>query len=204
MTAGATSAVIEWGWAGVGLERPSGDLHVIVTFEGGALVGLIDGLGHGPEAAAASSAAAETLEAFPRETVMELVKRCHARLRTTRGAVMTLASFDAGAARVTWTGVGNVDGVVLRARSVNGRDSEAVSPRPGVVGGHLPPLSAAALPIAGGDLLVMATDGVRSGFIQAVRREHTPQQIAESILVHYGRGTDDAHVVVARYLGDGP
>jgi hypothetical protein len=47
----------------------------------------------------------------------------------------------------------------------------------------------------------MATDGIHSGFTAGLAIEHGPQEIAESILARSSRGTDDAHVVVARYLG---
>ena len=39
----------------------SGDIHVVIPFNEGLLVAVIDGLGHGPEAAIASMAAAKTL-----------------------------------------------------------------------------------------------------------------------------------------------
>ena len=44
-----------------------------------------------------------------------LMKLCHEALHTTRGAVLTLASFNGLDGTVTWLGVGNVDGVLLRA-----------------------------------------------------------------------------------------
>src|SRR5688572_15062635 len=75
-------------------ERVSGDLHVVRSFEGGTLVAVIDGLGHGPDAAVASEAAAEVLSARPGGDIAELVRLCHQRLRPTRGVAMSLASFD--------------------------------------------------------------------------------------------------------------
>jgi hypothetical protein len=102
---------------------------------------------------------------------------------------------------VTWVGVGNVEGILLRANDVPGTD-EAIATRGGVVGYQIPPLRPITLPIARGDLLVMATDGIRGGFSGGFDREDTPDTIASAIFARYGRGSDDALVLVARYTGD--
>jgi negative regulator of sigma-B (phosphoserine phosphatase) len=190
------------GWAGIGLEHPSGDLHVVAPHSEGALVGLVDGLGHGAEAAAASNAATAVLAATPGAPVVELIERCHRALRRTRGAVMTLASFERASATVVCVGVGNVEGALIRAAGSRQR-SEAIPIRAGVVGGHLPPLRPVSFLFAPGDTLVLATDGIRSGFTAEYPVGRAPQEIAESILARFAKGTDDAHVVVARYVGDG-
>ena len=59
MTAHDRASLIEWAVAGAPIdgETESGDLHAVVQFEGGVLVGAVDGLGHGAEAAVAARAA---------------------------------------------------------------------------------------------------------------------------------------------------
>jgi phosphoserine phosphatase RsbX len=52
-----------------------------------------------------------------------------------------------------------------------------------------------------GDLLILATDGVRTGFTSQVRLSDPPQQVADDILARHGKSTDDALVLVARFLG---
>lgn len=47
----------------------------------------------------------------------------------------------------------------------------------------------------------MVTDGIRSGFTADLAIASSPQEIAETILARFTKGSDDAHVVVARYLG---
>ena len=195
--------IIDWGWAGSGLETPSGDLHVVAPFPGGVLVALLDGLGHGEEAAAASKAALAVLHDHAGDSLLLLVPRCHDALRRTRGVVMSLASFRTADSSMTWTGIGNVEGVLLRARGSPERPDESISVRGGVVGYQLPPLRADALLVFPGDTLIMATDGIRSGFATGLAIENSPQEIAESILARFAKGTDDAHIVVARYLGAG-
>src|SRR5256885_9620476 len=44
------------------------------------------------------------------------------------------------------------------------------------------------------DTLIMATDGIRSGFATRLATESSPQEIAESILARFAKGTDDAHI----------
>ncbi|RDU99097.1 SpoIIE family protein phosphatase [Trinickia dinghuensis] len=198
------TSVIEWGWAGRALEQYSGDMHAVVEQDDGALVALLDGLGHGFEAAAAASAAMPVIEAHANASIVALVQQCHEAMRRTRGAVMSVAWFDARDASMTWTGVGNVDSVLIRAdRNASSRNA-AISTRGGVVGYRLPSLRAERHPLSRGDLLVMATDGIRSTFTSGIITQFSVQEIAESILLRYGKGTDDAHVVVARYLGAPP
>src|SRR5688572_24592862 len=118
-----------------------GDVAVGVPFADGFLVGVIDGLGHGPEAAVAAAAAAQVLRENPSAPVIELIDRCHRRLKVTRGAVMSLASFDSRHKTMTWIGVGNVEGTLLRGRYATlRRRRESLLVRGGVVGANIPRL----------------------------------------------------------------
>ncbi|MGQ0591469.1 MAG: SpoIIE family protein phosphatase [Gammaproteobacteria bacterium] len=193
--------LLDWGVAAHRLagQAVSGDLHLVQPFVNGVLVAAVDGLGHGEEAAVAARAAVATLAAHAGQSVIYLVRRCHAAMRGTRGAAMSLASFDAVAATLAWTGVGDVEGVLLRAEA--GAPRESLLLRGGIVGCQLPPLGAGLIPVQSGDTLIFATDGVHSGFGEGPVANETPQQHADRLLAHYGKGTDDALVLVARWLG---
>lgn len=195
---------IEWAWAGFALEGDaSGDVHVVAEFGDGVLVGVIDGLGHGVEAAAAARAAAGVLAASAGEPLDALVARCHEALRGTRGAVMSIASLEVRARRMTWAGIGNVEAFLARGGArARGRDA-SIGLQGGIVGYHLPTLRASTVPISPGDVLTMATDGIRSGFADEVSPRGSPRDIADAILARHARGTDDALVLVARIVGDG-
>ena len=197
--------LVDWAVATLALEgeHESGDLHLVTHFDRGALVAAIDGLGHGPEAAVAARSAAEALERHPGKPVTELFERCHESLRGTRGAVITLASFDGPAETMSWAGVGNIEGTLLRAHPGGGRPRESVMLVGGVPGHQLPVLRANELAVSSGDTLVLATDGVRGGYLDLVDAGEPPQQLADHLLAEYGKGTDDALVLVARYLGTG-
>ena len=112
---------VEWGFAGQAFseQAESGDQYLVKPFDDGVLVAVVDGLGHGNKAAAVAKAAVVVLRDYAHQPVISLVRRCHEELRGTRGAVMSLASFrwqgSGTGATMTWTGIGNVEGALLRA-----------------------------------------------------------------------------------------
>ncbi|HEX7928305.1 MAG TPA: SpoIIE family protein phosphatase [bacterium] len=183
-------------------QQRSGDRIIILDTDHGLLIAVIDGLGHGEEAAiAAQTAAAEIIAQVPGTAIQEQVERCHAALRQTRGVVMALASINALTNSVSWLGVGNTMGCVLRGSPGGGFRDEALLQRAGLVGRQLPPLRADTLPLVAGDLIILATDGIHSRFSESVRRDETSQFIADGILASQYAGQDDAAAVVVRYLG---
>ncbi len=195
------NAIVEWGCAGAALpgQTDSGDLHVVALFPNGVLVALIDGLGHGPQAALAARVAARMLTELAGESPRTAVERCHEGLRQTRGVAMTVVSFDAEASSLTWLGVGNVEGALFRGGIP--RTCESVPQRGGVVGYQLPPLREQVLSIAHGDTVVLATDGIRADFRDGIDAlVGDVQAIADAILARHARGSDDACVLVARYI----
>ena len=200
------SKLIEWAVAARPLagQTVSGDLHVVETREGGVLLGVIDGVGHGREAGAAAQKAADTLKRHAGESVISLVTRCHEVLAGTRGAVMTLASVDALDHTVTWLGVGNVEARLFRTEAGISHPCEHILLRAGLIGLQLPALQASLMLLAPGDLLVFATDGIQTGFEGAINMTGPIQQIADGVLGRYFKGTDDALVLVGRYTGRQP
>jgi len=198
------AALIDWGVATLMLagEQESGDLHLIKPVGTGVLVSVVDGLGHGAEAATAARAAVAALNRHAQESVLPLLQRCHQALAGTRGVVVSVALFDRADGSMTWLGVGNVEGVLLYADSGRRRGRERLVTRGGIVGSELPPLRAEVLAVAPGDTLILATDGIRSGFADDLAIDAPPQQLADQILARSGKSTDDALVLVARYLGD--
>jgi negative regulator of sigma-B (phosphoserine phosphatase) len=201
-SASVPAGLIEWAVAARPLagELESGDLHVVEPFPGGVLVAVIDALGHGRDAASVARLAAATLHAYAPESVETLIQRCHRDLRSTRGVVMSLASFNARSATLTWVGVGNVDGYLVRADLTATRRREAIVAGGGVVGFQIPTLRPATIAVTPGDTLVLATDGIAGNFIEGHRRAPS-HEVANDILARYGKRTDDALVLVARYEG---
>lgn len=201
--ASATPQLIDWAVRGqpIAGELESGDLHIAAEFAGGALLGLIDGLGHGSEAAVAARAAQAVLSAHPYRAVSTLIKTCHEALRSTRGAVLSLASIDAEREQLCWSGVGNVEAVLNRADTRMNPARERILLRSGVVGYQLPPLRTVELPIFPGDVLIFASDGLRHDFAEEPPARLDPAEHADYLIRTYGKDSDDALVLVARYRG---
>ena len=88
-------------------EAVAGDAALAVDLPGGVLAGLMDGLGHGRDAAAVALAAIRHLKARPAADVAAVLTGLHECLRGTRGAAAAVA-FAAADGSVAWTGVGNV------------------------------------------------------------------------------------------------
>jgi len=198
------SGVIDWAAHCYTLPGQSecGDRHVVVAQEQRALVAVVDGVGHGPHAAAAAIKATNIIQEYGTAVPMtELVQRCHAGLHDGRGVVMSLALLEAEMRTMMWLGVGNVSGAVCRKAAAFNRKSESLLLRAGVVGKQLPPLYAANLPVVRGDLLILATDGIDGDFAESVIPDWEPQRIADDVAARYGKGSDDALVLVARFLG---
>lgn len=203
--AGSRLPFLEWAVASSAFsgETDCGDRHVVTHVEAGALIAVLDGLGHGPDAARAAVAAAEILRSAPDQSLIALIERCHEGVRKTRGVAMTLARIDSRSHSLSWIGVGNVEGHLLRESPDGAAVRESVLLRPGVVGFKLPPLRTSSHALASGDLLLLATDGIAPGFAENVMRSASPQRIAERILQSQRRN-DDALVLVARYTQSQP
>ena len=199
-----TAGCIEWGVASRAMhgQAESGDRYVVVPAGDGVLVGVVDGLGHGVEASRAAARAVATLEAHIGETVLSAARRCHESLSGTRGVVMSLARFSPEDHTVTWLGVGNVEGWLLRQPPERAPDEPLVL-RGGVVGHLMPALIASIVPVSRDDTLIFATDGVADGFSALADRQRSPQAIADAILSAHGKASDDALVLVARYIPPG-
>jgi len=196
--------VIEVGTAVRALHRGerSGDRAVVLEGPHSVLVAAIDGLGHGPAAAAAADVAAAVLEQHGANDLVELFSRCHKALASTRGAVMTVARLHVRG-EMEWVGVGNVEARLLHPGGDRGATQAPVL-FGGVLGGNLGRVPrTSTVPLHRGDLLLMATDGVRPDFATVVPAAAGAQAIADHVLARCHRGNDDALVVAAHWLGGG-
>ena len=181
-------------------EPVSGDRALVsVDGDGRALAFVVDGIGHGSEAAHAAERAVRAVEPAPSRDVVALAERCHAELAGTRGAAIAIATIDGASGLLAWLGVGNVEGRIVHGD----RGVESLRLAPGMVGHRLPRLCESAAALGRGDLLLLATDGIEPGFADALRTHGSCEEIAARVLAAHGRASDDALVLACRYLGDG-
>ncbi|MER7488036.1 SpoIIE family protein phosphatase [Streptomyces sp. NPDC126497] len=139
--AGADFSGDAWAWVG------SGDRLTLM---------LADGLGHGGEAARASTAAVEELRRWARLPPAECLVKLHTALAGTRGAAVAVAQLDTWAGRLRFAGIGNVT-----ARLREGGRWRSLLSRPGIVGVHRP-LTVREDDVAWTEesLLILHTDGL--------------------------------------------
>lgn len=191
--------VLEWACA----RRPApheavcGDRAAVVRGGGRTLIVAVDGLGHGPEAARAADAAVEAVRDGTGGDALTAIELCHEALRPTRGAAVSAAAFDPRDRTLTWSGVGNVEGRLVRA---GGGPPASLLTLGGVVGHELPPLRATSVPVERGDVVMLATDGLSGGFADDLEPRGRCDAIATRLLDDFARPSDDALVIVARLL----
>lgn len=189
---------LEVGVAARGLhgDPVNGDACFVETTGDSVLIAVMDGLGHGPAAEAAVRAARDVLRAHAgSSSVVELLHLCHVALARTRGAVMTIARVRPR--EICWVGVGNVEALVRRP----GGQRERILGIGGIVGQGRLKVRDRSVPLGPGDVLAMATDGIRSSFVDDLV-PGAPQEVADRILERHSRD-DDALVLVAA-IGSAP
>jgi serine phosphatase RsbU (regulator of sigma subunit) len=158
-------------------------------------IAVVDGLGHGPQAAAAARAATTELAAHPGRDPAAAVQGCHEALSDTRGAALLVARVDLRVGQLTIAGVGNVEAQLWQ----HGRTQHLMSDR-GIVGSVLPRIRPIVLTLAADWLLLIYTDGIRNRFDLGAVRETAADGLgcAEALLDGWSRPTDDATVLIAQ------
>jgi phosphoserine phosphatase RsbX len=195
---------LEWAIAATPMpgQDVSGDQYVVVDAGDSVLLGVIDGLGHGPAAAEAAFEAIKVLTANAGEPLDALIYLCHQSLAETRGVAMTLARFTFDDGELTWLGVGNVLGVVVRNAPVGSTNLAVALVAGGIVGHQLPPtMHIRGASMHPGDVLLLGTDGLRPHFIEDPPLAQEVPSLADDILTRCRKDTDDALILAARYRG---
>ncbi|MHB1130801.1 MAG: SpoIIE family protein phosphatase [Chloroflexota bacterium] len=175
-------------------ESVNGDAWLVQQSNGVYRVAVIDGLGHGPEAAAAAELAVRTLAAHPESSPSEALCLCHTALHGSRGAAIALAVVETEVARLTYAGIGNIEARLWQSE----KEQRLISYR-GIVGSVIPTVRSFEMTLSPGWLLIMHTDGLSSRFELAdfpSFQQRLPQALAGALLASWSRPTDDAMVVV--------
>jgi anti-sigma regulatory factor (Ser/Thr protein kinase)/serine/threonine protein phosphatase PrpC len=178
-------------------EAISGDAWALEASAGsGGLLLVADGLGHGPEAAAAAREAVRIFRASPRLELASLLQTVHGALRSTRGAAVAVAALDLDSQTVRFAGVGNISGTIL----ANG-DSRSMVSHNGTAGCTVYKIQEFVYPFPPGALLVLASDGLLTrwqldSYLGLTARH--PSLVAGVLFRDFNRGRDDTTIVVVR------
>lgn len=201
---GAASQESEWcRWGAVnvpfGGDGDSGDGWG-VSVDGTLAAVVVDGLGHGAAAADAARAALSVFGRSGADDPVAFIAAAHEEMRRTRGGVLGACAIRPDLDQLSYAGVGNI-----ASRLLEGAGSQSLVNRDGSVGTHLgvPTTKARHYHWGPGATLVMATDGLRSGWdprsYPGLLRHH-PAVVAAVLERDFGRGTDDAAVLVIQDL----
>ncbi len=175
-------------------ESRCGDGWAFVCDGGLTTLVVSDGLGHGPMAADATDAALVQLNRHRAGPPEDLLAAMHQHLSSTRGAAISVTTWDAAASTICHGGVGNVAACLWRDDTPHGWLSHN-----GVVGHQVKHLTSETRPWLPGDRLIVSTDGLpRSTKLRLPATIWSmPRPLIAGVLVQrYARGHDDATAVV--------
>ena len=186
--------------AGVSVAKPGepvcGDAWAWTTHGDWWSVLVADGLGHGPDAARAANEAVRIFRERAATPAADIVDAMHAALRPTRGAAIAIAEVRPAERAVTFTGVGNIGGVLLSG----GTPRNMVS-HPGIVGHECRKIQTFAYPWGEGTVVVLYSDGLQSRWTldrYPGLRVSDPALLAAVLYRDFSRGRDDVTVVASR------
>jgi anti-sigma regulatory factor (Ser/Thr protein kinase) len=157
---------------------------------------VMDGLGHGPNAARAARAATEAFAAHPAATPAALMQISHGALAATRGAAGAAARFSPSKKHGSFAGVGNI---ACRVEMI-GQRRQLVS-HSGTLGHVMRRVQEFEFDFPAGALLILHSDGLATRWscedYPGLLGKHAGL-IAGVLYRDHNRGTDDVTVVVLK------
>jgi anti-sigma regulatory factor (Ser/Thr protein kinase) len=177
-------------------ERFCGDAWAFHRTPDRLVVLLVDGLGHGRDAAEAAQEAVATFRKRQDLAPGEILGYVHDALKKTRGAVAAIAEIRAQQGELIYAGVGNISGVV-----VTHSGSRSLVSHNGTLGMVTAKIQEFRAPWTPDTILVLHSDGLQSkwdltSYAGLVARH--PAVIGGTLLRDFRRSRDDASVVVVK------
>jgi Stage II sporulation protein E (SpoIIE) len=177
-------------------ERFCGDAWAFHHTADRTLVLLVDGIGHGWEAAEAAQEATTTFRKYADRAPGEILLSIHDALKKTRGAVAAIAEIRANEGTLTYAGVGNISAVVQ-----SGNGSRSLVSHNGTLGMATSRIQEFKVDWPADAVLVLHSDGLHSrwdlsSYAGLIVRH--PAVIGAVLLRDFRRQRDDASVVVVR------
>lgn len=181
-------------------ESVCGDAWSLACGPTRATVVVADGLGHGPDAAAASEAAGQVLQRAFDHPPATIIDDAHAALRATRGAAVAVAQIDTHDEELRFAGVGNIAAHLYQAHG-HGQERKQLVSHNGIVGSNVRKIQEFVLPWQAGAMLVLHSDGLASRWdVEAypgLLACH-PAIVAAVLYRDFCRRRDDVTVLVLR------
>ena len=177
-------------------ETLNGDTYVISHLSPvKTIAAVIDGLGHGKEAHMASNIIKEQILLKSDLPLDELIKYIHQAARGTRGAVIGLIIINIETSKLSFVGVGNIEGFI---QSASGKKS--LISFGGILGHSIRTPRIFELPFQQGDSVCLFSDGINTRWnIDELNWKEHPQKNADFLITNYSRLNDDATVLIINY-----
>ena len=160
------------------------------------LLMVVDGLGHGILASEAAREAERVFAVSRTDSPTPILQDSHDALKKTRGAAMAIASLHLEKQLVSFAGVGNIGGYIVRPGATRGMASHN-----GTIGHYLDRVQEFTFPWDADSILVMHSDGLKSGWdlkpYAGIWSKH-PGLIAGMLYRDYARDRDDVTILVAK------
>ena len=177
-------------------ETVCGDAWGMTLDARGATFLLADGLGHGPDASLAATAAIDVLMRHPGVAPIRVLDLAHAKLKPTRGAAVAVMRHELESGEIAFAGVGNISACVIGTAT-----RRAMVSHNGIVGHNVHKSQEFSYPWPRGNFLIAHTDGVETQWDLARfpgLLDCHPAIIAAMLYREHARGRDDVGIVVAR------
>lgn len=178
------------------MDPANGDAFVVAHWAESLLVGVIDGLGHGPLANRAARAAQGYVESHLDLPLDQIFRGAGRACRATRGVVMALARFDWGRGRMAFASVGNI-----AVRVFPSLQPFKLLIRRGIVGLNAPTAVVTEHPWPPGHVLVLHSDGLAAHWVWRDfpgLMDLAAPAMAQELLRLLAKEDDDATVIVVR------
>jgi len=178
-------------------EAVCGDAWAVLPGQGRIVVFVVDGLGHGPDAAAAARAAIESVEKNAHRAAPDMMDAVHNAMRPTRGGAGAVALLQPDKELCTFCGIGNI-AASIRA---NGATRSMVSHN-GTLGHQVRKIQDFQYPFPKGSLLIMHSDGIATHWDLAdypgIEARH-PAFVSAALFRDHSRGRDDLTALALRH-----
>jgi anti-sigma regulatory factor (Ser/Thr protein kinase) len=173
-----------------------GDGWYLTADTGRMRVCLVDGLGHGPDAAKVADAAAEAFIQSRTTDPALVLAQLNTALAGTRGGAAAVACLEGSSGQLSFSGIGNIAGRLLSPVA-----SRGLASLPGIVGVQFRKAQTFDFPDSGAALLVLHSDGLQTRWdlqhYPGLIMRH-PSLIAAVLLRDFDRGRDDSTLVLMR------
>jgi anti-sigma regulatory factor (Ser/Thr protein kinase) len=178
-------------------EKACGDRFCSIRTDTSIKLFLGDGLGHGPEAAAAVAEAAHAFAECNSDSSLENIRHIHSAVKRTRGLVGTVIIFDLQEKKWNLCGVGNVATVVQSAEQYKNYLSYN-----GILGLNIPnSMKEQEILYDKGQHVIMCSDGIKSRWNlvkhPSVMR-YDMSVLAAVIYKDYNRNNDDTSIATCK------